>query len=885
MSLLEPFTKPRWQHPKAEVRLAALEDLDDLAVLTELTRTDPDDAVRAKALERLSTAEALDELIDNPPDSWPEELDRQARAQRLEQLLQADGELPADAGSEMLLRIAELTEDPSLCELAIGKIGDAAFCAELARQHPQARVRLQAARGLTEIESLQSLMQHARHKDKAVFRYCREQLDAHHAEQRAIEERSQNLARLADEAAALRAATDSPDYRARFKALEERWSELQSHADPGQGDRIRGDLEICARRIEQHEAEQAAVAQTEARISEAAGEFAVLLRELEQLDEQSLASPEGMAAIEARLNAIEERWVLAMQVTQPEPDQTESCKTKLSDWRALLQTLQRLQTRDAELERFFHEAEHCDTADFNSVQKLRDRARRLCRTLPWPEERLAVTPGAILRIRQERERFEQRLDELRGREQKTLQKVDAALANFREELSTSHYRNADRALNRLRNLLRQLPSAPQNRYQQELKPLLARLQEIHDWQGFAIEPKKRELIEAMKALADSPDDPDTLAAKIKALQEDWKQLGPISPRRDQALWKKFRAAADEAWLPCKEAFGQRAELREQHYEKRMQVVAQLVEYEQRIGWPDREDQPPDLPAPDWKMVRKTLNTARNTFRELSPVDRKRERKSQKALDKVCNRIYAHLEKEYQRNLDAKAQLVAEARALAEEEDLKRAVERAKALQQDWKSVGLTPQRADRPLWKQFRSACDAVFERLGEERQQRRSEAHARQERRRAEEQVRSERVERKKRDRQERWQRLLRQMEACAFRTEDEARAIELWGDGNELPDGIDGEALAAWWQQGSADDDPEGPRQACIGLEVLAGIDSPPEEKQARMAFLMQRLVEGMGAEHIDDHERLRTLVNQFIGLRPPREWVQRFAGSIEAARARVR
>ena len=55
--------------------------------------------------------------------------------------------------------------------------------------------------------------------------------------------------------------------------------------------------------------------------------------------------------------------------------------------------------------------------------------------------------------------------------------------------------------------------------------------------------------------------------------------------------------------------------------------------------------------------------------------------------------------------------------------------------------------------------------------------------------------------------------------------------------------------------------------------------------MAFQMQRLVEGMGAEHIDDRERLRALVNQFLGLRPQHDWVQRFAGSIEAARARVR
>jgi hypothetical protein len=282
------------------------------------------------------------------------------------------------------------------------------------------------------------------------------------------------------------------------------------------------------------------------------------------------------------------------------------------------------------------------------------------------------------------------------------------------------------------------------------------------------------------------------------------------------------------------------------------------------------------------MVRKTLNTARKAFGEIGPVDRKQERKSHKALDKVCGRIFAHLEKEYARNIERKQALVEEARALVAQEDLKQAIERAKAIQREWKDAGLTPQRVDRALWKDFRAACDAVFARLGEEREQRNAGARERAVQRQAQERARAEAAAERKRQAEERWQRLLDRMQACGLKTTDPGKAIALWGDEEELPKGIDSAALQAWWQDGPGEDDADTLREACIALEVLAGIESPPEEKQARMAYQMKRLVEGMGSGPGDSRERLLEAINRFIALGPTGEWVGRFCRGLETARS---
>ena len=55
---------------------------------------------------------------------------------------------------------------------------------------------------------------------------------------------------------------------------------------------------------------------------------------------------------------------------------------------------------------------------------------------------------------------------------------------------------------------------------------------------------------------------------------------------------------------------------------------------------------------------------------------KGERKSHKALNTVCERIFGHIRKEYERNIALKQELVQQAQALALLEDLREAIEQS-----------------------------------------------------------------------------------------------------------------------------------------------------------------------------------------------------------------
>jgi len=872
--MFESFTKPGWQHPKPEVRKTAIEELEDESILIELMNSDPEPELRALALSRISNSDTLDQLCEtlSPP------LLTQVRAQRLKQILPDPDQLASIGDDATLVKIATLSDDPELLTASIGQIKDTPLLAELAGGHPLAKVRQCAVHGIEDVEILKALMPVSKNKDKSVFRYCKEKVDHHHAIEKEAAERAQQLQQLAEDAASLATGTETPEFRPRYLLLKDRWQSLMAHSNPEQKQQIEADLEVCGRRLaewakalekEQHQQEQ---------VQEAQQSFDLLLAELEAIEPSGEVLTESgkLAEFGQTLDEIEERWVAAMLLTHPSAEQTRVCKELLNQWRDVALSSQRVLDRQQPLEKLHEEAGQLDKSDFMALQKHLNRIDKQLSKLTWPESHGSLTPAPITRLRELHEQLSARLEQLKSQEKETIQKVDQAFEELHKELEDNHFKNADRVHNRLRNLLRHLSPGRQDHYYQELRPLTARLGEIHDWQGFAIEPKKIELCERMAALVGSEEDANVLATRIKALQAEWKSLGPLSPRKDQALWRKFHAAAEEAYAPCKTAFEALAAVHKEHLSQRMDLVGQLRDYDQRMTWPGSTDNGEESATPDWRLVQKTLDTARAAFNAIGPVSTQGERKSRKALQKICDKIYKHIKDEYERNISRKKELVEKAKALVEHEDLREAINGAKDLQREWKNVGLTPRQVDRKLWSEFRGACDAVFARLDAERKQQNAARNERQEELKAAKAAQAEAAKQRALKEQQRWPTLLEKMQACALKAADEAEATKLWEKEGDLPRGIDTEALAAWWKKGPDKKLTENDaRQACIGIEILAGVDSPPEDKQARMAYQMQRLVEGMGSAGAlgNKEEQLVEQVNSFMAMRPTAEWVERF------------
>lgn len=90
--------------------------------------------------------------------------------------------------------------------------------------------------------------------------------------------------------------------------------------------------------------------------------------------------------------------------------------------------------------------------------------------------------------------------------------------------------------------------------------------------------KKMALIEKAEELAQSTDWKNT-PAKFKKLQEDWKKVGAVQRDKSDAIWNRFRAAAD-AFFHAKEENAKNVPIQEkENLEKKRAIIAEVESYQ------------------------------------------------------------------------------------------------------------------------------------------------------------------------------------------------------------------------------------------------------------------------------------------------------------------
>ena len=189
------------------VRRAALERIGDLDLLSHIAREDGDAGVRAAAAERYRA------LLAGQAADGPALADRLERLQR-----ESDAEL-----TTYLLRHAT---EPELRLTLLEQIEAEPELADLARENSHPDVRLAALERVHDPELLDQIARHSRNRDKRVYRRARERLDNLAAEQA----RAAHGERLCVEMENLRWDGESGSNAGRFPKLEQEWREQEAAA-------------------------------------------------------------------------------------------------------------------------------------------------------------------------------------------------------------------------------------------------------------------------------------------------------------------------------------------------------------------------------------------------------------------------------------------------------------------------------------------------------------------------------------------------------------------------------------------------------------------------------------------------------------------------------
>lgn len=669
------------------LREAALQHLDDSQTLLSLALDESNHRLQQAARKRLGA------LLE----------EGQLSLERLRQ---------ASSDETQLLTLASYS--PSTGEQLLAQISDPALLLELASQGASIQIRRAAAEKITDRTQLEQLAKAAQGRDKTVYKLARQRLEAFKAEDALLAERKAQALVICEKMEQLSRTERDPQFAAKLDKLQTDWSPLETHASSDTRQRYKQALAQCQEvqasweraqeeleaRVEAQEQKQDQDREnTRNQYQTLESELKALLLELLQADESTLEQTDftqRLAGLDRQLNELTEAGSQhPLQGMQKQMTQLASLLSRLQNEGSLSHWLDRAQASTSESQENQQNTNH-DTRNrpLEQLKVLLKPARQLSE-----QERPEVVNRALQWVTEQ----EQKQSEAERARHKNLRELERLARQGLAAARRGQVRRArglDKAAWEKRERLQSVPKT----LAELLEKLDAAIADLSDWHEFAVTPKKQALIDAMKKLERSRMAPEQLARKIHHLQDDWREVSKGVPHHDEDLWHRFQEASHRAFEPCKEFFEAQAREREANQAKREQLIDQIKLYLRDYHWE----------SPVWKDVEQTLKTARREWRDAWPVPRQAIKEQEARFEPLMDELYGKLSEAYEARRVQKAALVQRASELTELSDLSQAIASAKQLQADWKTIGPCRPKDDRALWKQFRSHCDAIFERRQE---------------------------------------------------------------------------------------------------------------------------------------------------------------------------
>ncbi|MBK1695323.1 hypothetical protein CKO09_11340 [Chromatium weissei] len=304
------------------------------------------------------------------------------------------------------------------------------------------------------------------------------------------------------------------------------------------------------------------------------------------------------------------------------------------------------------------------------------------------------------------ERLETRLNHQRKHAEQRLQQLPERLAELEMRLDAGELKKADPLYQSLQAALElihasELPKQATADIAQRLRHLAPQLRELQHWRRWGADQHREGLCAEMDALIHAEMPLAALAERLHTLQMDWKQLDQSGSPANQALWERFHAASELVYARCRPFMEMQAQEREANRQARELVCAQIEEFLNQVDWERVE----------WKKILRAERDTRQTWAAIGATEGRHRKALERRFHQSLRQLDRRLDAERKANQAHKHQLIEQARALAEVVDLDAAIEQVKKLQREWHTTVPTHQKTENRLWQNFRTACDAVFER------------------------------------------------------------------------------------------------------------------------------------------------------------------------------
>jgi hypothetical protein len=690
-------SQPRWKHPDAEVRLAAVREMtaDARNTLAELATADDDARVRKTAVTRLDHVETLGRVASGDTDAG-------VRAEAAARL----ASLAADATDETVGRAALE---------ALGSGADARIYLTLAKGASLDAVGRAAVDALHDSKALSAVARQSRHE--LVARAALDRLDdPAELAQVALRSEHRDVALAALERMSDRELIEQVASRAKHKAVVHRARALlrqRGESDPPvdqAGRPLRSDPvdEASETPVATQHDDQPLPAVDVLTFSPAPVEEPVAERPLSEAPEAVAAqTSEAVAATES---AQAPEPVAAFEAVESPVPAEEPAPVVVADTPG--QRAERL----AHLVQLLDGAEQVLAAtDFPDARTRWNALRRDWSSILPSLELDDETAARVKRIESQIDERELALREARSRQQHEnllrLQHLSEQLEKVAQGERLT-LRDAERVLREARAAL-DAPGPLPSRQDQQLMvarlksvqslvfPRVQDLREADEWERWANAGVQESLIRRLEALREEPDQAN-VARQLRQIHDEWHKVRTVPREKGRDLWQRYRTVESEIRDRCESFFEHVATERDANLKAKTALCEQVEALTE---------------STDWIRTAETIKGLQAQWKTLGPVTPGHEKAVWERFRAACDRFFTRRKEDLTErktvwtvNLQKKEQICAALEALAETTDWDHALVEVKRLQADWRSVGPVKRSRAESLLLRFRNGSERFFD-------------------------------------------------------------------------------------------------------------------------------------------------------------------------------
>ncbi len=198
---------------------------------------------------------------------------------------------------------------------------------------------------------------------------------------------------------------------------------------------------------------------------------------------------------------------------------------------------------------------------------------------------------------------------------------------------------------------------------------------------------------------------------LQKYHDEWKEIGPVPQDKKDEIWDRFKNATDKINAIRREHYAKVQEEQMVHYEAK---IALCVKAEELVGEEINS-------ISGWQKKSNEVNELFKFWKSIGQAPKKlndevwaRFKTSMDAFFDAKKDFFGKIKDQQVDNYNRKLELCVEAGSMQESTEWRKATDRLKYLQEEWKKIGPVPRRHSDKIWKRFRSACDTFFTRKSE---------------------------------------------------------------------------------------------------------------------------------------------------------------------------